>query len=251
MSRERLNYVATATLDKLVTDIETNLDRYRSGDFLDCVAGGGWSIELKYETDLSVLAGLDPSGTPEAELENSILVWQCFHDMTPALACENRVWTRLSHVECLEYSRARWGVVEEDEKTIGNIKKHFFAPTLNACRDDHSISRLWWNARIAKMLDPTNQRRALKLFLSKADIRSNFIERSQMVSRPVIGRAILRAIENDPWITAAEENFRALMKSVNFLGGGIVFELFTDDQMDEFLLTCKKRSEHQLQRQAA
>ncbi|NCF21214.1 MAG: hypothetical protein GWP63_23575 [Haliea sp.] len=154
-------------------------------------------------------------------------------------------------MECLDYSRERWSISDDDEKAIGDIKTHFFAPTLTACRDDHSIARLWWNAQIAKQLDPHDQRRALKLFLAKADIRSNFIERSRMVSRPVIGRAILRAIENDPWITQSEVNFRETMKSVNFLGGGVVFELYTKEQIDEFVAQCRKRAEHAVSLQAA
>ena len=57
-----------STLDKLVSDISSNLDRYRSGDFLDMVEAGGWSIELNYEADLEPLADLDPSGKPQAKV---------------------------------------------------------------------------------------------------------------------------------------------------------------------------------------
>lgn len=242
MSIERINYISTSTLDKLTDGIIDNLDNYRTGDFLEQVSEGGWNIELNYEADISALEDLDPSGGAEAEVENSIKVWQCFHEMTPALACENRLWTRLSHVECLEYTRQRWNISSEENKAIKDIKKHFFAPTLTGCRDDHSISRLWWNAKIAKVLRPNDQRGALELFLSKADIRQGLIERPVLSSRPVISRAILRALESDPWITQDEPNFRGLMKAVNFLGGGIVFELWSEQQLDDFIKQCKDRA---------
>jgi hypothetical protein len=251
MNLERLNYLATASLDRLVSDIPANLYRYREGDFTDMVDAGGWSIELNYGADLSALQELDSSSSPQAEIENSIRVWRCFHDMTPALACENRVWARFSHVECLDYSRERWLISDDDTKAVEQIKKHFFAPTLNSCRDDHAISRLWWNAKIAKILRPENQRSALELFLAKADIRKSVVERSVLFSRPVIGRAILRVMERDDWATAREANFRELMNAVNFLGGGIVFELYSDNKMDHFLDFCRNRAEEVINQKAA
>jgi hypothetical protein len=41
------------------------------------------------------------------------------------------------------------------------------------------------------------------------------------------------------------------MKSVNFLGGGVVFELYTKEQIDEFVAQCRKRTEHAVSLQAA
>ena len=108
MSRDRLAYLATKTLDDLYAGILENIDRYRDGDFQDLAESGGWDIRLSVEVDLDPLEDLDPSGTPEAEIENSLLVWRALHELTPALACEDRIWTRLSHAECLEYSRKRW-----------------------------------------------------------------------------------------------------------------------------------------------
>ena len=113
--REKLTYLASRTLDGLYQNIPANIERYRSGNFLDLVDEGDWSIRLSLEVDLDLLSQLDSSGGPEVEVKNSLLVWKALHEMTPALACEDRVWTRLSHVECLEYSRERWITEKKEE----------------------------------------------------------------------------------------------------------------------------------------
>ncbi len=246
MSRDTLTYLSAKTLDGLYTGILENIDRYRSGDFEDLVERGGWSIGLSVEMDMEQIGQLDPSGGTDAEVRNSLLVWKALHEMTPALACEDRIWTRLSHVECLDYSRARWLGDKDDERTAKDVLTHFFAPGLTACRDDHSVARLWWNAKIAKDLRPNDQRRALELMLKTADIRSNFVERSWTVSRPSIACSILRMMEREPWVTGSERNYREFMKAVNHRGGGMVFELMSDTDLNRFMDECYSSAEESL-----
>lgn len=238
MSREKLSYLSTKTLDDLYAGILENIERYRSAGFEDLVEDGGWDIHLSVEIDLDPLQELDPAGTPEAEIENSLLVWRALHELTPALACEDRIWTRLSHVECLDYSRMRWLTSGDKASTAKAVRAHFFAPGMTACRDDHAISRLWWNAHIAKDVRPNDQRTALELMLKTADIRSNFVERTWTVGRPRVADSILRIMEREEWITNKESNFRNFMKSVNHRGGGVVFELLPDDKLDSFMDEC-------------
>ena len=238
MSRERLTYLSTKTLDELYAGILENTERYLSSGFDDLVELGGWDIHLSIEIDLDPLQDLDPSGGPEAETENSLLVWRSLHELTPALACEDRIWTRLSHVECREYSRDRWVKQGDKQSTAKAIRDHFFAPSMTACRDDHAISRLWWNAHIAKVVRPHDQRTALELMLKTADIRSNFIERTMTVGRPRVASSILRIMEREDWVTEKEANYREFMKSVNHRGGGIVFEMLPDSQLDDFMNEC-------------
>lgn len=239
MSQKKLRYLGKKALDNLYTEILENIERYRSGDFLDLVAQGNWNSELSIAVDLGILQDLDPSGGPEVEVENSLLVWKALHAMTPAMACEDRIWTRLSHVECLEYSRARWlDKKKDDTATAKSVRTHFFAPSLTACRDDHSIGRLWWNAKIAKDIRPSDQKSALELILKSADIRLSFVERSWTSSRQSIASAILKIMENQSWVTDSESNYRNFMKVINRQGGGKVFELMSPTQLDKFITKC-------------
>ncbi len=70
------------------------------------------------------------------------------------------------------------------------------------------------------------------------DIRSNFVERIWMTSCRNIASAVLNAMQSDPWITSVEQNFREFMKSLNKLGGGIVFEALTESEIEVFVRDC-------------
>jgi hypothetical protein len=85
---------------------------------------------------------------------------------------------------------------------------------------------------------PDDPDTALSLILKTADIRSNFVERIWMTSRQGLACAVLGAMGSDPWITGSEANFRAFMKSLNRLGGGIVFEALDVDETMTFVRSC-------------
>ncbi|HEV7877921.1 DUF6339 family protein [Bradyrhizobium sp.] len=61
--------------------------------------------------------------------------------------------------------------------------------------------------------------------LSKADIRSNLLERPGTSSRPVVASAVLRAMISDRRIAETEDGFRTFMRTVNKFGGGELFEV--------------------------
>lgn len=243
MTAGKLKYVSNAVVEDLRENLPRRIERYRSGDFSDLMPEGDWSIELDLEVDLEPLADLDPAGTPEAEIRNSRLVWQALQRLTPALAYEEGIWVRLCHVECLDYARKRWINPEADDATVQKaVGDHFFADRLTIRRDDNAISRLWWNAYIAHLAEPGPDLKALDVILQKADVRLNFVERSLTVSRPPLAAGIVRMLRREPWLTAAEENFRAFMRVMNRLGGGVVFEAMPEAEIDRFMLTCARRA---------
>ncbi|WP_440225329.1 DUF6339 family protein [Dokdonella sp. MW10] len=239
----KLLYVGQQVADDLSDGIESNVDRYIGGDFLDLEATGDWQIPLSVEGDREQLAQLSPSNAPENEINNSILVGRTLRQLTPTLARENRVWIRLSHVECLEYSRRRWLHADVSSDAMEKqIRKHFFASTLQACRDDHAISRLWWNYYIAAQMLPESPIRALNVMLARADIRQGLIERSGIGMRPALGRAIIHALEQNNSLLRSEALFREFMKSVNLLGAGIAFEMWESQEIDSFTARCLKEA---------
>lgn len=239
----RMKYLSNATIDGLRESVAANVDRYRSGDFNDMMATGEWSIELDLDVDLAPLAGLDASGKPEAEIANSRLAWKVLSALTPTLACEEGIWARLTHVECLGFARARWLRADMgDETIVKTVEEHFFAPGLTARRDDNAISRLWWNAFVAHSVTPSPTLDALDMILKKADIRSNIIERSATASRPALTAGIVRVMRRTEWVAGHEDNFRSFMKTLNRLGGGMVFECIPEADIDAFMDDCAIRA---------
>lgn len=242
MSLEPLKYLSESRLAELRSKIPENYERYTAGDFLDLSAENGWSIELGLKVDLDLLKTLSPEGGADSEVRNSLLVWRTLSNLSPALATEERIWVRLAHLECLEFSRKRWLDVPSKEARLAAIETHFFASTQTQTRDDHAIARLWWNAYIAFLAMPDDHELALRTMLGKADIRSNLIERSRTSSRPPLAAGIIRAMVADPEIADTESGFRLFMKELNKFGGGELFEVMPPAEIDHFVRDCADRA---------
>lgn len=240
---KRLKYISNSTVESLRLAVANNVERYHSGNFQDLMTEGEWAVELQLEADLKPLSDLESSGKPEAEIRNSLLVWRALSHLPASLAYEEGIWVRLTHVECLDFTRQRWlSGKHTDEELKRKIEAHFFADTRTRRRDDNAISRLWWNAYLAHNIAPSNPRSALNLLLSRADARLSLVERPFTGSRVALVAGIMRLSDHHPWITAAEGNFRSFMKVVNRLGGGQVFEAMSDKTIDEFLIGCAQKA---------
>lgn len=238
---EKLKYMSDAALEALRNDAVKNPERYLAGDFEDRAAAPSWDIRLSIDYDPEKLATLDltqQQNISEIDLINSKIVGEALSELSPSLANEERIWARLAHVDALEYCRKRWLQGKSGDQLASSIRIHVFAPTQTNIRDDHALSRLWWNWHIAKTCWPENVDRALELILSTADVRSNFIERIWMSSRRDIASSVLRAMDSTEWITSEEQNFREFMKALNRLGGGIVFEALNAEECDGFVEDC-------------
>lgn len=236
-----LKYISDLALKTLRNDIAANIDRYLQGDFLDWADTHLWDINLGLDFDKELLATLDtskPRNIAPIDLKNSKIVGTSLSSLSGSLANEERIWVRLAHVDALDYCRARWLTDISSERLPKEVEKHFFAINQTGTRDDQAISRLWWNYRIATLCMPEEPDTALSLILKSADIRSNFVERIWLTSRKPIASATLRAMQHTPWITETEDNFRKFMKSLNKLGGGIVFESLSPDETNAFVAEC-------------
>ncbi|TQM03248.1 hypothetical protein FB552_3336 [Stenotrophomonas maltophilia] len=238
----KLLYLGERVVAGLRGSVAENLDRYRNSDFLDMESAGNWRIALSVDADLSDLTRLNADGTPASEIENSLIVGQALGHISPSIARENRLWVRMSHIEGLAYSRARWlSSTSTDEKAEAAIIKHFFAATLTACRDDHAISRLWWNYHIARQIDPGNVGFVIRHFLHRADIRLSFIERSGMASRPSFSRGVIRLLSSEKDLLEGEKLFRNFMKQMNLDGAGLAFEVMPEVKIDALMRQCLDR----------
>ncbi|WP_421317338.1 DUF6339 family protein [Aeromonas sp. 700377] len=244
-----LKYLSQSALDSLGNDISSNRERYISGDFSDLAKENGWEIKSNtVNVDLDALNELNGTkSTAEADIRNSLIVYKSLQGMTPALAREERLWVRLTHVECLQYSRARWIKNVNDEALDNTVKKHFFARGRTGVRDDNAISRLWWNMHVATIANPESPENALQLILKTADIRQAIVERPNIASRKHLAQAIVRAMDAIPWLTSSEVIFREFMKEMNRDAGGILFEAISASEADCILRKYSSRVKFNLE----
>lgn len=237
---EPLNYLSEAKLLELRMSVPSNLSRYRGDGFMDLVAENGWAIESTHvQVDHALLAHLNESiASSKHDVQASIIVHRALQGMTPAMAAEERVWVRLSHVECLAYSRTRWLNGTSSGKLAAAVNTHMFARGIQGIRDDNAVSRLWWNMHIATISDPEDPQGALSLILATADTRMQFVERIGTASRGPIARAVVRAMRTYGWLRSNEDAFRHFMIVLNREGGGVLFETLTDTEADAYMEHC-------------
>lgn len=235
-----LRFVSQEVLLNLYGHIDDNRERYVNGDFNDLAVTNGWAIESRLvQADLDALAMLDGSKrSAEADVANSRIVHAALGGMTPAIAADERIWVRLTHVECLKYSRNRWLAGATGDSLATAIDRHMFARGRTGVRDDNAVSRLWWNMHIASIADPADPARALELIAKRADIRMQFVERPGSASRRPIARAVVRGMRREPWILSNDDAFSEFMIELNRNGGGVLFEALSEEKADAFVDAC-------------
>jgi len=237
MTREPLKLISNSVLTNLAASVATNIDRYVTGNFNDLAKENGWEIETSVASHEPLeLAKLSPSGGAESEIGNSLIVFNSFHGMTPALAREERLWARLCHVECLEFSRQRWLRSSTDPE--GQVRKHFFAPSLPGSRDDNAVGRLWWNGYVASLATPGDIERGLRALLSRANRRLQIIDRADTAFRKPLLQGIVRLLIRESWFDTRDDAVADFMHEVNRQSGGIVFEALSNSSIDDHLNRC-------------
>ncbi|HSY35613.1 MAG TPA: DUF6339 family protein [Acidobacteriaceae bacterium] len=237
MTAEPMKLLSASVVQKLFDEIETNTERYRSEDFSALSTESGWAIEsVLAEWDPAIASRLDASGTPSAEVENSLLIYRGMKGMTPALAREERLWARLCHVECLEYARERW--LKTEDNVVRDVQLHFFANGLPGCRDENAIGRLWWNGHLASLGAPSNLEEGLQRLLARANIRLQIMDRADTSFREPLIRGILRLLGQESWFNSYDAAIADFMYEVNKRSGGIMFEAFDEVTVDVHLDEC-------------
>lgn len=241
MTIQNLKYLSLKAHDQLIEEYKENKHRYIDGDFSDALNTHGWNTELKdIQVDFSEFKKLDASSANSSlDVENSLLVWRALHNLTPTLASDSRVWTRITHAEGFEYTKQRWITIQNLKSDIAiekSIRKHFFATGRTQFRDDNGISRLWWSAWVAHQISPGDQRSVLEILFNRADTRSNIVERPSITTREPLIQPLIVFIRNN-W-PLHETELREFMKAVNLYGGGIIFEALSEVRIHNFLKEC-------------
>lgn len=247
MSTSPMRLLAQNVVDDLSKNVAGNLPRYIEGDFLDLEKQSGWAIEtILARWDSTIAASLDPSGTPTAEIRNSLLIYQGLLGMTPALACEERLWARLCHVECLDYARRRW--VGKEEKAESAVRLHFFATGLRGYRDRNAIGRLWWNGHIASLAMPDDIETGLQRLLTRANIRLQIVDRADSSFREPLVKGIFRLLGTEDWFDSYDVAIADFMFEVNKCSGGVMFEALEPEKIDNHLQRCVSAAKQRRER---
>ena len=172
---------------------------------------------------------------------NALVVYDALRFLSRQQAADERLWTYLCHVECAQYTAARWldDRPADPEDAARKVRNHFFVLSNRALVRDNAVSRLWWLGSIAHRTDPDAPAQFLEILLHRQDIRSALIERPSISMNDRIIRAIY-AVMRECWerdgakaLLFQREQFRDWMVNLNRRGGVVLLDALSDHQLDE------------------
>lgn len=237
-----LRYYSTRTVQSLLEHVDDRLDwYYEPGDL---------EVDMPDEIEQPIRdSGLDygeiadllsSRSTSTDDDTNALAVYGALNFLTRQQAADERLWTYLCHVECPQYTAARWlDQRPADRKAAARkVQNHFFVRDNRSLVRDNALSRLWWLGLIAHEADAEAPALFLKILLHKQDIRSALIERPSISMNARIIRAIY-VVMREHWEAEAEkaplflrDKFRLWMINLNRRGGVVLLDALGDNQLD-------------------
>jgi hypothetical protein len=235
----KARFLKHSALDHLRSNIATNLAIYRSGNFTWLVADPSNWFEVDHLIDWAALRNLrDPEGSSVSERKNCADLFQAMRNISPYEARDERLWTYLTHIDLLAYSRKRWPIPDDDVLAEVHIRKHFFAGDKRGVERDNAASRLWWMAHLCSRASGLTIDRALETLLYRSDVRANIIERPTSSQIPDLFAAIVRKLSlsmDGKQALFDRDIFRQFMREINTVGGFKLLDCMSGHQIDELV----------------
>jgi hypothetical protein len=209
-------------------DLPNGLDRYLNGEDPFSTYPSLTSL-LRAKTEVPAL-----TGEVDGDCEDAIKVYEFLGSLSRMEASDSRLWTYLSHVTFLDYSRRRWPVtpVSDNEEELIKCKRaiheHWFTSSDSRSLRRHSIARLWWpiHLTIAPWKRDPNQYGKLEdedpykyarilMGPGRQDLYQNSMERGLGRSEQVL-LAVLSFVDENPAFQK-RSGWRPLLKELNLL----------------------------------
>lgn len=234
----KLRMLKSSKVNDLRSNIENNLEFYRSGNFDFIFADYSSYFECDLEIDESHFSELIPDNANASEVSNCKLMFNALGSLSPYLARDERLWVYLTHSYLLEYTRVRWRIPEDDEKAVKFIATHFFAKDKRGVERDNAASRLWWQATLCSRVKDLALDDSLQALLHDTDVRASIIERPTTSQCLNVFCAIMKKLHEsyvgDKKIIHRDA-FRPLMKKLNLYGGIKLLNAMEESEIMKFI----------------
>lgn len=189
-----LEFLSREATDKLVNDVASNLEAYRTGQTGVLINQTDCRMSRVEAVAPPLLLGDDDE--PKSDAEASKLVFQWLSNLTPVQASDERLWALLTHREFAKYTHKRWGQQRfESAKNPGAVvldRWFYRGQGLRTCVHN-GISRLWWFGYLTYDAKRENPFELTDVLLSLQDIQTAFLERSLGPCRPLL-QAVLETV---------------------------------------------------------
>ncbi len=239
-----LDIYREVAVNTLAASMPANLGKYK--------AAKPWAASVPGALSSTLPTKLEPAQKIELELpdegehhdfRNAVRIHKALPDLTPLQARDPRLWTRLAHVDCWEYMRARWDVERvgaDRNKAIRFIRERYFI-TRSESRAllRHGIARLWWNAHLTFDGNRKNPYELTAILLSRLDITQQLTERNLGRCRRVLHGFLSFLHAHQSALLTSGENSRRLIRllamHMNLTGGTTVLDVLSQAEIVSLL----------------
>jgi hypothetical protein len=242
-----LRIFKTNLVHTLYQNVENNLNLYENGDFTSLLEPHIDQIRTVpgVHFDETMFGNMFTSSGGTSDAKNAYLILNGLDNFNPYLATDERVWVALCHLEGRSFVSKRW--LKKDAKKsdkIQSIKSHFFAKGHRGFQRHNALASIWWWAYIATRHGPKDYAKAIDLFCTYTDVRSQIIDRTSISRGENTYVAILNCIEKkimkDPHTTVFSRKkgkgnqpglYKEWFAKINRWGGRKFMEAFSPDEL--------------------
>ena len=237
----KIRFLKSQAVSELYTQVQDNLDQYRTGNFDFLEQDISLYFEGQLEIDESSIEKIKCDKKDFKEVENCKLMLDSLKDITPYLARDERLWVYLTHTLLLNYARTRWEIPVDDEKAIKHIRSHFFARGARGIERGNAASRLWWMAHLCSRVKSLSLDDSLKAFLFMTDVRAGIIERPSTCQSITVFETVIKmlkeSLEGDQKLFK-RNIFRPFMMELNLQGGVKLLDSLPEREIRRIAINC-------------
>ncbi len=182
--------------------------------------------------NVSSFPDLEIANGPADDLVNAVRIHSAFRHLTRTQAADSRLWASLCHSVYWDYCCNRWPC--DNAVTLRTyVKEHYFAEGPRSLVRN-GIARLWWFGEAVYDSSRENPYELLGVLLATAETRQAIMEREFWRNREFLGRFLtsLSQVEQEAGpVHTKRKEFRALVKSLNTLGGVQVLDMLPEQSI--------------------
>lgn len=232
------------SLDRLKSNIEFNLENYKSKDnsWIYKYLGEDPFIDYKRKFNKFRFEYEDINNS-HTDVKNVKILHENLRDITPTEAADERLWVGLSHGVFWEYMYERWKDSKKTKARSIEIRYFYGAKSLRRSLFTNTISRLWWIGELVYTSEKKDKYYLLDIFSGDFVTRTHTLFSSNYTGSRKILHSLLKTIyefeKNNAKLSRKE--FNSVVRHVNLLAGSYLLDYIEEDEISEKIMVYLER----------
>ena len=264
-----IRFMKQAELDTLKGSLEniyTNYFTKADGSWVEQICSSPF-VKFRDVPDFKLVVPNETLTVGDVDFENCKRVYENLNFLTETQAADERLWAGLCHDVFYDYVRRRYDYgtnktaflsTDDDaddekflsvrDKEITKIKnRFFFNGGTRECLMKNPLARCWWTGRVFYDEGSRNRFAKLDLLGAKDFYTKVFSTLTRgFVANPKLLNGVVKFLDycrRNGIEVDADKNLRPALKEVNKVGGAVILDCLTEDDIADIMIACVKPHE--------